>query len=193
MQTALDAFLGEDGNWIFNPYKSKHYDKFCAPAIMFNDKKERQLLCKRLGCLEAMAKVGGPLEACEFDYNLDMCMYVESARYKLEGGASIGRVFDSVKDVFLNNVVGLGVVATYLFVYPGCVHYQTPGGLTLDYGGTLKGSRAAACGVIGSVLSLREILAFASNPYNPLSGKKMVPTDLPATSTDFCKGLDLDE
>lgn len=181
---AVDAFLGEEGSWIFNPYKSKHYDKFCAPAIMFNDKKERQLLCKRLGCLDAMAKIGGPLEACEFDYNLDMCMYVESARYKIEGKV---KVLDAIGRVLSNNLLGTGLIVAYLYFWPGCAHYHGEGGQINDAVLRVTGWRSVACGITGSLLSLREILAFAKNKFSLSSGK--APADLPKTSPDFCSGV----
>jgi|GEM_PF-2891551 len=188
MGNAVDSFLGDSGTWIYNPYKSKHYDGLCAPAILFNDRKERQLLCKRLGCVEAMANIGGPLDACEFDYNLGMCMYVESARYKIEGAVDIGDVFDSLAKVFLNNLVGLAVTEAYLFIPLGCAHYQIPGGATYDQVLELNGWRSAVCGGIGSLLSIREFISMFKNKYNPLeSGIKLDPVE--TSGVDFCDGL----
>ena len=187
VQDAVDAFVGE-GSWIYNPYKSKHYDGLCIPAILFNTKKEKQILCKYLRCVEDAAQNGAPLEACEFEYNLGMCLYVDSAQYKLEGGATFLKVLDNIRRAFFSNLVGLGVTTTYLFVMPGCVHYQQPGGLTLDYGGTLKGWRAVACGLTGSLLSMREAAGFIKNKFNPGYGKG-VPTSLPSNTPDFCEGV----
>ncbi|MBU1199516.1 MAG: hypothetical protein KKF46_06775 [Nanoarchaeota archaeon] len=188
MQNAVDAFLGDDGSWIYNPYKSKHYDGMCAPAIMFNDRKERQLLCKRLGCLEEMAKIGGPLEACEFEYNLDMCVYVESARYKIDGAATFGKVMESVGKVFLSNLLGTGLIIGYLYFWPGCAHYHGEGGQLFDSEVYTTGWRGTACGTIGALFSLRELISFMKNPYNAL--KSDVPVDIPAGSPDFCVGVD---
>lgn len=184
---ALDAFLGDSGSWIYNPYKSKHYDGLCYPATLFNDRKEKQILCKRLGCLEQMAEKGGPIGACEFEYDLDNCLYVESARYKLEGSATFGKIIENFFKVMFNNIVGLGTTITYLFVFPGCVHYQTGFGYLQDSGPAQspKALRSVLCGTIGSLLSLREMIAFAKNPYNPMSKVKGPPA-LPANSYDYC-------
>jgi hypothetical protein len=186
---AVDAFLGDEGSWVYNPYKSKHYDSMCAPAIMFNDRKERQLLCKRLGCIEYMAKTGGPLDACEYDYDLGMCLYVDSARYKLEGTDSIGKVFHNFGKQFFNSILGLAPTITYLFIFPGCVVYQTPLGVPMDQVLTTNGWHGAACGITGSLLSIREIISFINNGFNPFDNDK-APVDLPTGSTDFCNGVD---
>lgn len=195
LQDALDAFMGDDGSWIYNPYKSKHYDGLCAPATLFNDRKEKQLLCKRLGCIEEMNKIGGPLEACEFEYSLDMCLYVDSARYKLEGAATFPKIIKNFFKPFFTNILGLGTTVAYLFVFPdgtGCVHYQHPMGYMKDVGGDIFGDkslRSVACGLTGTLLSIRELIAFFKNPYNPLEGS--VKIDPVATSgNDFCVGID---
>lgn len=190
LNMGVDALLSDSGNWIYNPYKSKYYDGFCYPAALFNDKKERQILCKRLGCLEAVAEKGGPLEACEFEYSLDMCMYVESARYKLEGPMTFGKFAKNFFNVMFNNILGVGVTVTYLFVFPGCAHLHYMGGYKADQGpNTSPGAvRNVLCGTIGSLMSLREILAYFNNPFNPIGTDSSGPPNLPATSYDYCKG-----
>ncbi|MBN2458939.1 peptidoglycan-binding protein [Candidatus Woesearchaeota archaeon] len=211
LDNAVNAFLGDSGSWVFNPYKSKHYDGLCISATRFNYMKERQILCKRLGCLEKMAETGGPLQACDFEYSLDMCMYVDSARYKLEGNKV--KILESLGRVAVNNIIGFTFMRLYLFgtlnpiqvpginlgldIWPGCVHYQIADPKTKEIrfsfkmpeipGNPLNGMESVICGLTGTLFSLREMAAFANNPYSAL--KSQVPTELPATSPDFCSGV----
>jgi len=190
MNLAIQGFLGDEGSWIYNPYKSVHYDSWCPPAIMFNDRKERQLTCKRIGCYEAMMEMGGPLEACDFDYQRDMCMYVESARYKISGDeATFGNVMGSLGRQFMNNIVGIGTSITYAYVL-GCRDYQLPTTWTYDTVPVPMGWKTVTCGIVGSAMSASELLSFAQNPLNALSGAGTTPTDIPSSSVDYCSGVD---
>ena len=192
VQDAVDAFVGE-GTWIYNPYKSKHYDSLCTPAILFNDRKERQILCKYLKCIDDTAKSGGPLDACEFEYELGMCLYVDSAQYKLEGKATFFKVLNNIKRAFFSNIIGLATTTGYLFVWPGCVHYQAlwpPLGAMADAGKVeVGGLRATACGTAGSLLAGREMIEFAKSMFNP-EKRTTAPADIPDDAQDFCAGLD---
>jgi hypothetical protein len=191
MTQALDAFVGEEEAWIYNPYKSEHFDQMCFPATIFNSKKERELLCKKLGCINQMARTGGPIEACEYDYNLGHCLYVDSARYKIEGGMTVGGFLKGFFKQLSNNIVGTGTMATYLFVFPNCVRYQLPGwGVTSDLS-LISGPgavRANACGVGGALMSLREFTALANNKFN-VNSNNGAPTSLPADADTFCQGV----
>ena len=189
MDDAVNAFMGDEGSWIYNPYKSKHYDVMCYPAQLFNLRKERQLLCKRLGCMEQMVASGGPIAACDSEYALDMCMYVESARYKIDKPMSFGRFFgNNLFKAICNNLAGFGTTLIYLFAFPGCMVYQIPMGCEVDIELTTGGPHSLACGITGTLLSIREIIEFARNPFN--AKKSNVPVDLPLGSPDFCSGVD---
>jgi hypothetical protein len=189
---AINAFMGDSGSWVFNPYKSKHYDNLCIAATGFNKRKEQQLLCKRLVCIEKMQKSGGPLEACEFDYNLGMCMYVDSARYKIEGSAGPLKIFGAIGRTFFSNI--LGNSAFYLY-WTTCV-------LTLKKTDQLfdpltksctspTGPKRVICGVMGSVISLNEIIKFAEGDYNPTKSTTPLDPVKQAGGQDFCQGIDL--
>lgn len=179
---AVDAFLGDEGTWIYNPYKSKHYDGLCIPAILFNDRKERQLQCKRLGCLEQMVDIGGPIEACEFDYNLDMCMYVESARYKIEGSARLDRVIVSFFRVLFSNIVGLIPLSLYIVA---CNNYAKKPTTT-----PLADILFVTCGLTGTLLSIREVVAVFENVFNAGFTNSLAPVNIPSTGQDFCSEVD---
>ena len=192
---AVDGFLGDSGSWVFNPYKSKHYDALCIAATGFNKRKERQLLCKRLVCIEQMQKSGGPIEACEFDYSLGMCMYVDSARYKLEGSAGLGTIFGSIGRTFFSNILGNGAFYAYWVL---CGYTLKKADTLFDASSqicTSPGSfKRVACGITGSLLSLREIVAFAKNPYNPMTSST-TPLDPVKQNggNDFCNGVNYAE
>jgi len=180
---AVDAFLGDQGSWIYNPFKSKHYDSLCHPAIVFNKRKEMQLLCKRLGCIKLMASNGGPIDACEYDYSLGMCLYVDSARYKLQGGASFFKIIDSALRALFSNF--LGSAATFAF-WKLCED-QPSWGLACDPSKIPKN----ICTAFIALQSFKEVASFISNPYNPLKSSG-VPTDPIKQSggPDFCAGVD---
>lgn len=186
INNAIDAFLGSQGTWVYNPFKSKHYDTFCHPAIVFNKRKEMQLLCKRLGCIELMAREGGPIEACEYDYSLGMCIYVDSARYKLHGNWDFLKVFGSLVRSLFNNLLGGGITAAFL---TGCKELAEITGnspLACNFATIPDG----ICKVAITFLNIREIISFAQNPYNPITTSG-VPTDPIEQSggPDFCSGV----
>lgn len=193
LRDSVDAFMGSDSSWIFNPYKSKHYDRLCIPAIIFNSQKEKQLLCKKLGCIDEMSKIGGPLEACEFEYQMTYCMYVESARYKLDEGFNFGDFINGIKDAFMSNIIGIAAVVTYMFVPPfKCHDYQRAGGDNRrgrvaidDY---FNVGSNLACGVMGMLLSLQELTSVKENLYNA-AYTSMSPTDISSLGAEFCSGV----
>ncbi|MFH0870860.1 MAG: hypothetical protein V1866_07465 [archaeon] len=190
LNKAIQGFMGDEGSWTYNPYKSVHYDDWCPPAIMFNDRKERQLNCKRIGCYESMKEIGGPLEACDFDYSRDMCMYVESARYKISGDkATFGNVMGSMGKQLMNNIVGIGASIAYAYFPLGCRNYQMPNDWTYDTVPVPQGFKTVACGLVGSAMAVSEIISFLSNPWNALSGAGTTPVDIPADSVDYCSGV----
>jgi len=196
LQQAVDSFMGDEGTWIYNPYKSKHYDKLCIPAILFNSKKEKQLQCRRLACIEDAAKTGGPLEACEFEYEYTYCLYVDGARYKLQGG--VENIFSSVFRAMMNSITGLAVTITTQFIYPKCVLYGLPSPIPetttlcsllvpLGQPNTPSCTQSVMCGALKAAQTFQEFSAIASGQYNPLANTQ-VPTELPGE--DFCAGVD---
>ena len=102
---------------------------------------------------------GGPIEACEYDYSLGMCLYVDSARYKLQGGASFFKIIDSALRALFSNF--LGSVATFAF-WKLC-EKQPSWGLACDPSKIPK----HICTAFIALQSFKEVASFISNPYNP--------------------------
>ena len=192
--SSINDFMHDSGSMIYNPYKSVHYDDWCYPAQIFNAKKERQIKCKELGCIEQMAAVGGPLEACEYEAKLDSCLYLESARYKLEGEKV--NIFKAFWGSVLNNIVSLSAMLVYNV---GCHEYKIPGGEIKIVGGEAKKiplftmfsnpvNKHVVCGVSGALFNVKELISFAANPMNALWHSN-VPTEIPPEGIDFCGGV----
>ena len=197
LNQAVDTFIGggDDGSWLYNPYKSKNYDKFCIPATLFNDKKERQLLCKRLVCLQEMAATGGPLDACEFDYNLDYCLYVESARSHIEDSGFLEKFGGAMLHAVMGNLIGVGVTYAYTFTGLGCKEYQS--GLLSAKTAFPKSlidprnAKSLFCGLQGALISGKELRSVFDNPYNPFDSQSSAPTEI--RGEDFCIGVNYQE
>jgi hypothetical protein len=81
MQQHLDF-----STWVVNPYKSYHYDDLCAPATLYNMKKERELKCLKINCLESVKASGLDSRICDEQYNVRDCLYLESAYGKANEG-----------------------------------------------------------------------------------------------------------
>jgi len=167
----IDSLNGHQ--WIVNPYKSIHYDDTCMPAILYNTQKDRQINCMYLRCLNEQLKTGLPKIVCDGSYKMNKCLYLDSAEYLLHGQQTLGVFMSGLGDAFKNALPGLGIETTYLIA---CKNYYTQGN------DLVKGWRSVACGLAGSVMSMKEILSTFSNPF--FSSKPALP------STDYCAGLD---
>ena len=71
--------------WIVNPYRSVHYDTLCIDAQIFNIKKEKQIKCMYINCLESIKETGLDKEVCTKLYKYRDCLYLESAQVDAHG------------------------------------------------------------------------------------------------------------
>ena len=187
---AMEEFVrSSGGTWIVNPYKSTHYDDLCIPAILFNDQKEKYLTCRYVECMKGMGTQSGAIEACDFEYQLGTCLYLDSAQYRLQ--PSVWKsISEGVISAMLNSLVGVGVTVFYLFGVPnaagppGCINYQFPGGDLPDIEFITGGLHSAVCGTMGTLLAANELDEFFDNKFR---FKDTSPTDLPGP--DFCAGV----
>ena len=189
-QASKDFVAASGGTWIVNPYKSVHYDDLCIPAILFNNKKEQQLTCRYLKCLDdTIAQKSGAIEQCDFEYELGTCLYLDSAQYRLQPSVWES-ISEGVGSALMNSVAGVGMSVFYLFLVPnpkgppGCWNYQKLGGEALDWDFFTGGAHSAICGTVGTALSITEMESFFDNKFR---FDDRSPTDLPGE--DFCQGL----
>lgn len=99
-------------SWVIDPYKSIHYDGLCIPAYIYNLKKERQIDCMYLRCLEQQQGVLAPKIMCDGNYKVNKCLYLDSAEYVL-GGSHVWKSFgkglwDSFENTALSIAIGIG-------------------------------------------------------------------------------------
>jgi len=174
-------------SWIIDPYKSVHYDGLCIPAYIYNLKKERQLECMYLRCLEAQDGPVVPKVMCDGNYKVNKCLYLDSAEYVL-GGSNVWTSFKKgLVPAFENTASSMAL--SYAYRRLCSAYYSMPKTLkevkTGDF--LINGWKAAACGTAGSLISIREIIDTFKNPFvsGPLFG-----TGKAAGEVDYCQGLD---
>ncbi len=181
------------GTWILNPYKSTHFDSLCIPAKIFNDQKEKQLICQHLACLQEVAKSGGGLESCDYDYGLGMCLYVDSAEYKINPCAWKS-FWKNILPAFGNAIAGNAFTIAYLFATPppplGCIMYQIKFGNTLNLEFLSGGFKGAFCGVTGTIIAAKELAETFKTKFKTVMVDSS-PTKL--NGHDFCSGVSYSE
>jgi len=167
----IDSLNGHQ--WIVNPYKSVHYDDICPPAILYNDKKDRQISCMYLRCLNEQSKSGIPKIVCDGNYKINKCLYLDSAEYLLSGHNIWTAFVKGMGDALENALPGLGIQTVYIIA---CKNYYGKGN------DLVTGWRSALCGIAGALMSTKEIINAFNNPF--YSTTPQVP------SPDYCNGLD---
>jgi len=85
--TGFESGGDDEGQWIWNPYKSIHYatSTLCMPAIVYNLKKEKQIKCMYRNCLMNHMTTGLSTTKCDMAFKERECLYVESAQFKKHG------------------------------------------------------------------------------------------------------------
>ncbi len=173
----------ESNDWIINPYRSVHYDSACIPAILYNKQKEKQIRCKYLSCLEKQSSAGIPTITCEKDYEMDTCLYIDSAQWKFEDVPFMSALMSGMIRSGLAFATSLGVQSAYS---AACSGYNS--GLTSH---TLPEASWSAlpCGMTGLFLRWREV----EQVFSPTQWKGITTSsrpDDPATIHDYCQGVD---
>ncbi len=85
-QAVLDTVGQASSSWILNPYKSKDLDALCIPATVFNLKKEREIKCMKIKCLEHSKNTGVGTNYCDELDDFRSCLYLESAAVRISNG-----------------------------------------------------------------------------------------------------------
>jgi len=175
----------ESNDWIVNPYRSVHYDALCNPAMLYNLQKERQIRCKYLSCLQKQAQGGTPTIACDMDYGIETCLYLDSAQWKMDQG-----IWPGIRGLFrsaLSAAVGIGIQLLYSKVL--CPKYLKN---MADETNLVKGSNDVTCGLAGTLLQAKEIgSVFGGDIFKTLMDSS-TPKD-PSEIHDYCIGVDINE
>jgi hypothetical protein len=114
-------------SWILNPYKSRHTDTLCVPAILFNYKKEKQIQCMYIKCLESAKNSGMGIQYCDDQKEFRDCLYLDSAAYREADGSWGELLAKNLGPAFFAAAPG---VAIDLGIYFGCKDFfawMTPG------------------------------------------------------------------
>lgn len=82
----------------WDPKKSIHVAQncYCPNAIEYNLRKEKQLKCIYKNCIKEHAKKGLPLSNCDQTLKEQTCLYVDSAAWKLAGGAALAKLIQQM-------------------------------------------------------------------------------------------------
>jgi hypothetical protein len=176
----------QDPDWIINPYRSVHYDFACAPAILYNLEKEKQITCMYLSCLQNHSAAGMSTLGCTKRYGLDMCLYVEGAESELnQWNVVIQGLLRSGIAWFTGEIVqGLFnelVCETYSINYNAGIIKKPP---TLA-----DGAYEVGCGLLNVGMRWKQLSAV----FEPGGWKGITegnrPAD-PAETKDYCVGVD---
>jgi len=189
---AVGAIKGDD--WVVNPYRSTKYDGLCFPAQLYNLRKEKQIKCIELKCIDEMATSGLPITQCEQRYAAQHCLYVEGAQSRTHHSMSdiIVDLFTAVALQIISGVAIQWVMAkTCTPLYdamdlvalasmadtppgePGQLRWNLPDKVYLSVGCSLVMSALA-------IKNLGDVMGGGLRGSNPA-----VPT-----GPDFCEGID---
>jgi len=168
------------GDWIINPYKSRHNDALCLPAQVYNLKKEKEIACMYAQCLNQVKQSGQSPEICDTPYAVRQCLYVESAQVKLHGPTNMEDFFEGLTAAIANN---LPSIITSIAYQVGCINYYTAAGWALDEELIIGGTHGVGCGLTGTYLGYTEITAMFNSGYWDL------PQYQDADLGDHCEGI----
>ncbi len=183
-------------NWIVDPYKNQKYDALCLPAQLYNLRKEKQLKCIQMKCIDEMAVKGLPITQCEQRYSTQHCLYVEGAQTRMHGEFA-KKLLEAAGQVVLRVGISLGMSLLFRRSCPALYSITAigadsatiiPDGCTLtSEAGVIRwsnldcGAKSVGCGFFGLALSLPELMNMVENPWADWS---VVPA-----GDDYCSGL----
>lgn len=104
--TLPQLFLNE-----WDPKKSIHVAQncFCPSGIEYNLRKEQQLRCIYRNCVKERAQKGLPVADCDRTLKEQTCLYIDSAAWKLGGGASLAAL---ITQQVYNTILSSPIAAT---------------------------------------------------------------------------------
>ncbi len=172
--------------WVIDPYKSVHYDGACIPAQIYNLKKEKQINCMYIACMQSQAETGIPKVMCDGDYKINKCLYLDSAEFILHHGDIWQSMFNGIADALANSGLGLVISTLYLiFCKKDLIPAPDIAGMNIE---SPEAFRSVGCGLAGSYFGIQEMVNAAKNPFM-LMRSKLNPTE----KQDYCKGIDYSE
>jgi hypothetical protein len=166
--------------WIINPYKSTKYDGLCLGATYYNLKKEKELKCMHIKCLEISKNNGLDSSYCEELYSFRDCLYLESAQVRLNAfdeGHGLGDQFIKASAAAL---LGTGVS----FAFQGACGQYYNSLIPIPYVG--QKWRQWICAALVIPLQAQEIISLQQSLYD----REYFGT-MNAKLGNACEGIDL--
>ena len=171
-----------------NPYKSIHFAAatLCLPGMIYNLKKEQQLSCLQLKCLQDSAEGGFSTVVCNDAYKERRCLYYDSAQWR-DNPDVYGQLFNGIWEGWWNDKA-----AQYRSLLAGIstacdiLDYEAASFCPLQsclYLGTL----GPVCGTTAVARSLESITAILDT--GDFFDVDALEADL--EGTDYCRDIDL--
>lgn len=196
----------ESEDWIINPYRSAHWDDLCAPAIVYNLQKEKQIRCKYVKCMETQLLGGMPSYICDRDLGMDACLYIDSAQWHVTGGHFWDNIGAGLLKSFLSTLVGLVLYTGYSAACSNYLGGMNAGGSSLVGGGGASSVPAqpagtttlatgwwdVSCGILGTALQWKEITALGTGDFWSSFFESDTPKD-PSEINDYCADVNYNE
>ena len=176
--------------WIINPYKSWYYDDLCAPAILYNMQKERQLDCMYVSCMQTQLAAGQPTTGCEQRQAFYTCLYLDSAEYKFSDNLFTSVIIPGLLKAGLVYATNVGIQLGYTAIcsdYKNAYAGSTPS--NAEKTTLASGWYDVGCGALGVFLQYNELKTiFSPSKWKSYFGSER-PGD-PAAQKDYCIGIE---
>jgi len=156
-------------SWLLNPYRSKHYDALCAPAVLFNMKKEREIKCQYIKCLEAVKSAGIGRELCDKTYKFRECLYLDSAQVKK---SAFGKHGLGTKILQSLGAAILGTGASIAFQAACDKYYDVHEDPQKNFGPYPSDLRNYGCALGFIVLGTMDVISFINSDYGSAAAKQ---------------------
>ncbi len=171
--------------WIIDPYRSKHMDGMCIPAVIYNLEKERQITCMYIKCLEHHAEAGLPTELCKEQHDELQCLYVEGAMWRKFGESWYKYLMAGTWNYLVSKIMPVAATVTYQWacnrynkVFTDVVRHDK------DF---IAGPAAVGCGLAHTALSINEIIrTFRATTEGDFAVWRMQADRF---DTDACEGI----
>ncbi|GEM_PF-6570083 len=177
--TTIDGKKGEPTQidptllYEWDPKKSIHVAQncYCPNAIEYNLRKEKQLKCIYKNCIKEHAKKGLLLSNCDQTLKEQTCLYVDSAAWKLAGGAALAKLIQQMIANLLEtlpigvNGAAWGAVCDPLAGYWG-ITYGTKWAYWEGCRNLGNGPFVLACSTWAGIHELIETEFFAGNQFD---------------------------
>lgn len=152
----------------WDPKKSIHVAQncFCPNAIEYNLQKEKQLKCIYKRCIQEHAKKGLPITNCDKTFKEQNCLYIDSASWKLAGGAQFAQLMQRLAGNIIKELPLLTIGAAWQSQCDPLIGALNTIVYTQGYLIIPNGLFVPMCGVWAAALQLAETDFFTTNQFD---------------------------